>query len=164
MYMRQFVLTGVLVLGLLAVPGVSSAMSETGERYGNGAAHSAAIKGFTEEERVIIRTVLDEVLDRTIGEDHDGRHTHKKGRHGKKSLPPGLAKRDSLPPGLQKQIAETGHLPPGLEGRDFPDDLYRRLPRRNDGSKKVWIGDDVYLIEKATRKVIDILVGAGKGK
>jgi len=38
----------------------------------------------------------------------------------RRSLPPGLAKRNRLPPGLAKQRAERGELPPGLQKRERP--------------------------------------------
>ncbi|MGC2854809.1 hypothetical protein ACM64Y_04985 [Novispirillum sp. DQ9] len=82
---------------------------------------------------------------------------------GHKGLPPGLAKRDTLPPGLEKQLERNGRLPPGLEGRALPDDLERRLPRR-DGTRRVVVGDDVVLIEEGTRVILDILRGAAGGR
>ena len=151
-----------LALAFFVTPGISSAMSDTGEK---AEAHDTKIKGFTDEERTIIRTVFDEVLDRTVGEDRDYEgHHHVKGKNKGKGLPPGLAKRDTLPPGLEKQIRETGHLPPGLEGRALPDKLRHRLPRRHDGTEIFWVDDDLYLVEAATRKVIDIIWDASKGK
>ena len=72
---------------------------------------------------------------------------------GGKSPPPGLAKRgDDLPPGLAKR--ET--LPPGLEKRALPGDLKAKLPKR-DLTEVVIAEDRVVLVEKATRKVLDIL-------
>lgn len=116
------------------------------------------VKHFSADERNIIRTVFDELL----GPDSDGQYhsdrMRKKG-HGRKSMPPGLAKRDQLPPGLQKQIEKTGHLPPGLEGRELPPELKRRLGQRKDGTEILWVQDDVYLVETATRAVLDVIKG-----
>ncbi len=79
----------------------------------------------------------------------------KKGKSGE--MPPGLAKKDSLPPGLQKQLQKNGKLPPGLAKRDLPSGLEGRLPMRK-GQKRLIVGNDVVLIERATGLVLDILV------
>ncbi len=121
----------------------------------------AGDNGFSEEEKTIIHTIFDElVLDgyaherrRYNGDEDD--HKHKKEKKG--GLPPGLAKRGGdLPPGLQKQIDETGHLPPGLEKRDLPPELFHRV-HPGKGREIVRVDDDIYLIETATRAVIDVI-------
>jgi len=132
------------------------AMSSTGESAVESSAVQKAL-GFTEEERRIIREVLGAVK-RVSGENADSRDDRAKGKgKGAKSMPPGLAKRDELPPGLKKHIEKNGVLPPGLQGRDLPDDLKRRLPKSHKGTKRVIVGDDVVLIEEATRVVIDVI-------
>lgn len=81
-----------------------------------------------------------------------------KGRgKGKKGLPPGLAKRKSLPPGLQKQLERNGKLPPGLQTRQLPDELWSKLPPAQQGTERVIADNDVVLIHKATGVVLDIL-------
>lgn len=72
-------------------------------------------------------------------------------------LPPGLAKREQLPPGLQRQIERNGTLPPGLAKR-LPDDLLGRLPRRSNTGFRV-VGDDIVLIDLATRVILDVMHG-----
>lgn len=111
---------------------------------------------FTSEDKAVIRTVFDEVFGDNNENTRTTRDKSKKGG-GAKSMPPGLAKRDRLPPGLEKQIQETGTLPPGLAKRDLPDDLKRRLPRIAKGQEVIWVEDDVYLIETATRAVLDVV-------
>jgi hypothetical protein len=110
------------------------------------------LKNFTSEERAIIRTVFDELFPN----DTEDRANQKKSK-GAKAMPHGLAKRDRLPPGLEKQIEKNGTLPPGLAKRDLPDELVRRLPKRGKGQEVVWVDDDVYLIETATRVVLDVV-------
>ncbi|MGM0421803.1 MAG: hypothetical protein ACQEQL_01745 [Pseudomonadota bacterium] len=79
-------------------------------------------------------------------------------RRSKKSdLPPGLAKKGRLPPGLEKQLKRNGRLPPGLEKRALPDDLSKRLPKRDDNTLRRIIGDDVVLIDETTMTILDIL-------
>ncbi len=125
------------------------------------ASAAEGVLGFTAEEKRIIREVLGTVKRIRDGErDDDNSRPHGKKHKGKsgKSLPPGLAKRNGdLPPGLQKHIEKQGTLPPGLEGRDLPDDLKKRLPKPRKGTKRVIVDDDVLLIEEATGVIIDVL-------
>ncbi|MES9855620.1 MAG: hypothetical protein ABW166_03325 [Sedimenticola sp.] len=81
---------------------------------------------------------------------------------GKKSkgLPPGLAKRKKLPPGLAKQLERNGHLPPGLDKRDLPNNLERMLPAPSSGQQRVVVDRDVLLIEEASGLILDILKDA----
>ncbi|MCB9989570.1 MAG: hypothetical protein H6868_09615 [Rhodospirillales bacterium] len=119
------------------------------------------VDGFTNQEKEIIVEVFDEIARQALGVEDE--KPHGKAGHGKgKSMPPGLAKRDELPPGLQQHIEKNGVLPPGLEGREIPDELKRRLPARKDGTEVRQVGDDIVLIEKATRRVLDILTGVAK--
>lgn len=92
--------------------------------------------------------------------DHRGtRKDIKPKTKGKKQqgLPPGLAKRQQLPPGLQKQLQRNGRLPPGLEKRTLPPDLEERLPPLPEGRQRVLIDNDLYLIERATGLVLDLM-------
>ncbi len=149
---------------LAAMASTSPAMAEKGERswWGSLFGGSAKVeqegmlsKNFTSDEKAIIRTVFDELFG--TGNEREYVDHGKKSKKGGKSMPHGLAKRDHLPPGLQKQIDETGYLPPGLAKRDLPPELVRRLPKRGKGQDVVWIDNDVYLIETATRAVLDVV-------
>jgi len=80
-------------------------------------------------------------------------------RSSGQGLPPGLAKREQLPPGLQKHIARDGTLPPGLAKRELPPDLRSRLPLRPKGQDYRVVGDDVVLIDTATRLILDVMKG-----
>lgn len=70
----------------------------------------------------------------------------------------------ALPPGLEKQLKRNGKLPPGLRGRDLPPGLKSRLPPPSRGTKRVILGNDVVLVEKATNVVLDILRDVVKGR
>ena len=70
-----------------------------------------------------------------------------------KRMPPGLAKREGrLPPGLVKR----DRLPRGLRGRGLPSDLDRKLHALPDGYVRIVIGNDLVLMNRATREVMDI--------
>ena len=84
---------------------------------------------------------------------NDYYHNKKK----RKRMPRGLAKRDRLPPGLEKQVRERGQLPPGLRGRDLPDDLERHLSKIPNSYVRVQVGGDIVLMNKKTRVVVDII-------
>ena len=86
-----------------------------------------------------------------------GDYVHK-ARNSTQGLPPGLANRGQLPPGLQKHIQRTGALPPGLEKRRLPGDLRGLLPTRSGLDYRA-VGDDVFLIETATRVILDVRKG-----
>lgn len=139
----------------------------------------------TEEERTIIRDYfgkkMGEVLSRrdtaaktAEDKEDDGgsgkkKHakskgkSHAKGKGHGKGLPPGLAKRSTLPPGLQRQLDEKGALPPGLQARDLPADLEEKLPPVKDEFKRVIVDNSVVLIDKATKRVLDVLDGVVNG-
>jgi hypothetical protein len=72
-----------------------------------------------------------------------------------KKTPPGSARREELPPGL----ARHGKLPPGLQGRLLPRELESRLTVLPSAYARLLIGRDVVLIERDTRRVLDILYG-----
>lgn len=84
--------------------------------------------------------------DRTIIRDYFRAQTAKK-------TPPGLAKREKLPPGLGKRDT----LPPGLEGRSLPRDLESRLTVLPAGQARILLGNDVLLIQRDSRMILDIL-------
>jgi len=76
-----------------------------------------------------------------------------KGKSGQ--MPPGLAKRKELPPGLARRYT----LPPGLAVRELPADLTRQLPEPEEGLARIIADDNVVLIEKATGRILDIILG-----
>jgi len=70
-----------------------------------------------------------------------------------KRIPPGLArKREHLPPGLVKR----DRLPPGLRGRGLPSDLERQLHTLPSGYVRIVVGNDLVLMNRTTREVMDI--------
>ena len=80
-----------------------------------------------------------------------------KSRMKRKTLPPGLAKKEKLPPGLEKHIEKYGKLPPGLEGRRLPRDLDRTLARLPEDYVRLKVGGDIVLMNEKTRVVFDII-------
>lgn len=67
------------------------------------------------------------------------------------------ASHQPLPPGLVKHVDRNGVLPPGLQGRNLPEDLSDRLPRRSRDYERVIIDNDVVLVETSTRRIVDVL-------
>ena len=76
-----------------------------------------------------------------------------------RGLPPGLAKREQLPPGLQRQLVRNGKLPPGLEKKieSMPAQLEIRLPRLPDGRRRIFIGDNLIVLDGATSMIVDMI-------
>ncbi len=75
--------------------------------------------------------------------------------------PPGLAKKNNgcLPPGQAKRWAMGQPLPPGIELGRLPDDVRRRLGLPPPGYEYGRVDDDVVLIQIATRKVVEAILG-----
>jgi len=89
--------------------------------------------------------------DRALIENH-----YKKSKKHKKGLPPGLAKRGgNLPPGLAKR----DRLPPGLQGDPLPYDLEKQLTRLPSSYVRVRIGQDIVLMDRKTRVMVDVVYG-----
>lgn len=118
---------------------------------------------FTEVERRII----EEFFGKDVGQQAEEKESKDKGKPDKdkgkaQEMPPGLAQMDQLPAGLQRHLEKYGTLPPGLEKRRLPGDLESLLPRARPGTERVIVGNDVFLIQKATGLVLDILLDAIK--
>lgn len=93
----------------------------------------------------------------------------KKGKKGKgkgkgRGRGRGRGRGGGLPPGLQKQLERNGALPPGLAKRELPPGLQKKLGDAPPGLERVIAGDDVVLLEKATGKILDVIVGVLKGQ
>ena len=89
--------------------------------------------------------------DRALIENH-----YQKSKKHKKSLPPGLAKRGgNLPPGLAKR----DKLPPGLQGEPLPSGLEGKLSPLPPNYVRVRVGQDIVLMDKKTRVVLDVVYG-----
>src|SRR4030067_3165752 len=86
-------------------------------------------------------------------DDRDRAHINDYYR-GKKGLPPGLAKRGgNLPPGLAKR----DKLPPGLQGEPLPSGLEEKLSPLPPNYVRVRVGQDIVLMDKKTRVVLDVV-------
>jgi hypothetical protein len=106
--------------------------------------------------RVVIKDD-DSRIDVRIGDSDQVliRDYYKSSKH-KKGLPPGLAKRGgNLPPGLAKR----DRLPPGLQGDPLPYDLEKQLTRLPSSYARVRIGQDIVLMDRKTRVVLDVVYG-----
>lgn len=60
-----------------------------------------------------------------------------------------------LPPGIAKDYGRGKPLPPGIE-KKLPPDVLAQLPRHR-GYEYARVGQDVVLIEAATRIVVDVI-------
>jgi hypothetical protein len=87
--------------------------------------------------------------DRGLIRDYYGKH--------RKSLPPGLAKKEELPPGLKKQVQRNGHLPPGLEGDRLPRELEKQLAHLPEGHIRLRVGADIVLMDGKSRLILDVM-------
>ena len=107
--------------------------------------------------RVVIRDDTGGTVDVRINE-HDRELIRDYYATNSNRLPPGLAKRGgNLPPGLAKR----DRLPPGLQGEPLPRDLERRLSPIPSAYVLVRIGQDIVLMNRRTRVVLDVIYGIG---
>lgn len=102
--------------------------------------------------------------DRKAHKNKKNKNKANKGKGKNKQLPPGLAKRKELPPGLKRQLERRRTLPPGLAVRELPNDLVAQLPDPSRGTDRIVVEDDIVLIEKATGRILDIILGRGTNK
>lgn len=84
------------------------------------------------------------------------------GKHGNKKrgghVPPGLAKKGGLPPG----IAKRDRLPAEVVTEALPPELEKKLaPLPSPNYVRVKIGQDLVIMDKQTRVVLDIAFGLG---
>jgi hypothetical protein len=89
--------------------------------------------------------------------------TGRGGKHGKRSkrgrhVPPGLAKKGGLPPG----IAKRDRLPAEVVTEVLPAELERKLsPLPSPNYVRVKVGQDLVIMDKRTRVVLDVAFGLG---
>lgn len=94
---------------------------------------------------------------RVVFSDQDRMLIHDYYRSYYRGLPPGLAKKGKVPPGHAKKMYRNQPLPPGLEWRNLPDDLERRLSRLPEGYVRVSVGADVGIMNVRTRVIFDLI-------
>ena len=67
-----------------------------------------------------------------------------------------------MPRGIAKKLERGGTLPPGIEKTRMPADLARELPRRPADQELTIVEDNVVLVERTTRRILDIFAGAAR--
>ena len=87
--------------------------------------------------------------------DHDRSEIHS--YYAGRRLPPGLAKRNRLPPGLERQLERKGTLPHGLQSRELPGDLEKRLSPLPRGYVRLQVGTSILIKNVRTNVIVDII-------
>ena len=111
-----------------------------------GAAEVGVQVAFSDGEASIIRAYY-----------RDGQATRpgkKQGKHGKKSLPPGIA----------RNLARGKPLPPGIARQVLPTGLIELLPPPPHGFERITVSGKVLLVEIATQVIHDVLEDVILGK
>ena len=139
--MKAVVLGVAIVLGALLVGGSACAGTQV----------DVSVVFTPEERQVVKQYYTKDIMDQAW--EAEGKS------HGKKGLPPGLAKKGKLPPGLQKQLQRNGTLPPGLEKKlePLPEPLHARLRPLPPEYERAVIGQDVVILDRNTQKILDII-------
>ena len=115
-------------------------------------------------EKEIIKRYFDTRPRTTQGDSTQTRSTG--GKQGKskdkgKGQAQGKGKKQ-MPRGIAKKLERGGTLPPGIEKTRMPADLARELPRRPADQELTIVEDNVVLVEKTTRRILDIFKGAAR--
>lgn len=98
---------------------------------------------------------------RVVFSDHDRGLIRDYYRSYYRGLPPGLAKKGKVPPGHAMKLYRNQPVPPGLEWRQLPDDLERRLSRLPEDYVRVTVGADVGIMNVRTRVIMDLIEDLG---
>jgi len=132
----------------LVLTATTPALADQGKGKGKGSAGKAN-GGMTTED--VIEGVTAGVLGAVLSEDEVRTIRRYFDDH------PGAVDRvKELPPGIRKKIARGGTMPPGIAKQALPDELHRRLPARKGQDYEI-VGNDVVLVETATRVIVDVL-------
>jgi hypothetical protein len=78
--------------------------------------------------------------------------------------PPGLAKKHNgcMPPGQAKKYRLGQPLASNVKYYAVPRPLVKQIGQPPSGYRYVRVSDDILLLELATRKVVDVLLGLGR--
>lgn len=147
---RKTALLGVSTAILLAF---AISPADAGNNKGKSKAQGGQATSQSSQPMQIAKTTISAV-ERQIIESYIG-----SAKASSQGLPPGLAKREELPPGLAKQIERNGTLPPGLGEQGLPGDLLAQLPQQHSGHDYRVVGDDIVLVDLATRVIVDVFKG-----
>jgi hypothetical protein len=131
-----FAIAAALAANLLVEP----AMAQPAKRNSPAAAQ--------DDKSNLLDAVFSEIERQRIAE-------HNRAQNGRTAARPGLAGK-SVPPGVQSNLDRGGRLPPGIANQLLPADLERRLPVR-PGHERVIYGRDVYLVDRITGQILDVL-------
>ncbi len=120
---------------------------------------------------IIFKEVEKRAIEEFFGKKAAEKATGGKGKKAKKwkmgkgkGKGKGRGRGGGLPPGLQMQLERNGTLPPGLAKRELPPGLQKKLGNAPPGTERIIAGNDMVLLEKATGKILDVIVDVLKGQ
>ncbi len=152
--MRGFAV--IVALALAGLAGLTGAAVAGPKVYGVSTSQ-ATVRAFNALEKRLITEALGGRKEAAKPARKPKTRKFKFGRNHGKGGGRGRGRSGGLPPGLENQLKLSGKLPPGLEGRELPSGLKGRLPPPGHGTRRVIIGRDVVLVDKAKNVVLDIL-------
>lgn len=89
--------------------------------------------------------------------DNDRRYIRNYYHKKTKGLPPGLAKKGKIPPGHARKLARHGHLPHDTPYAYLPRHLEENLGHLPSGYIRVRVGQDIVLMNRKTRVIMDVI-------
>ncbi len=150
-----------LFLAALAFPvsSVAAEISASGRISVNDGNKSLDI-AFSNHDKSVIAAYYQDGAMRVTSPEQGGKGS-KQGKGPKRGghVPPGLAKHGGLPPG----IAKRDRLPGDVVTEVLPPELERKLaPLPSPNYVRVKVGQDLVIMDKQTRVVLDIAFGLGR--
>lgn len=67
-----------------------------------------------------------------------------------------------MPKGISNKLKRGGSLPPGIKRTRLPAKLASKLPKRPKNEEYALVDDDILLIDKSTKLIIDIFEDAAR--
>lgn len=154
--MYRYLLLAALLIPVSTVAAEISASGRISVNDGNKSLDIA----FSNHDRSLIAAYYQDGTTRVASEEQGGkRDKHGKGPKRGGHTPPGLAKHGGLPPG----IAKRDRLPREVVTEALPPELERRLsPLPSPNYVRVRVGQDLVIMDRQTRVVLDIAFGLGR--
>lgn len=156
---RKFVMLAATALVCAALGAAPALAKKEGKGQGHGHGKSSGITwSGNSEARTAGKT--DGKVKVWVGEkDRDVLRQYVLG-HYAKNCPPGLAKKNPpcIPPGQAKKFAAGAYLPKDIGFSIVPGSIVARLTPPPAGGMYVRVDRDVYLIDQATRKILDAVL------
>jgi hypothetical protein len=160
MHIRKLLIPAAAALLCIALAAAPALAKKGGEGNGHGKSAGHIFWDDGKDARTAGGAKSDGKIGVWVGEkDRDVLREYVLG-HYAKNCPPGLAKKNPpcIPPGQAKKFAAGSYLPKDIGFSIVPGSIVTRLTPPPPGGMYVRVDRDVYLIDQATRKILDAVL------